>query len=250
MAAAGAPNVFGLWTAVRVSVAAPVAFDLGPASEAGAEAFVWRMALPDNTYLAIEQLQAGAAQLRAADTALRECEQRLTALVESGARGASFDLGGTALPAPERDLLRTLDALHQTSQPVAFGLMSDLTDRWRQTFSSGQAFMDRLTRMLSQYAWVETEIGAELVGRTVLDWTGGMHTAWPRTVNVGHVLLHANALSIALGARQRLIKALVTAGRGAVLLSTLPAMLATPLGAIVALPAAWQFIRQVVKLFG
>jgi hypothetical protein len=231
-----------------------VAFDVSPAPRG--ELLSWRMVLPADERLAHERLRAAAAQLRTVDAALRQCEKRMANVAAAGGQGSGMSFGvtgsGFALPAAEQELLHELDAFQRSHQPIAFGLAGDMAARlgqgWQQMAASCQTFMDRVASFTSHDAWVETQVGQELIGRTVLDWGGDMRTLWRPSAEEKHVALHENALSLALGSRQQLMQALVTVSRGAVLLASLPAMLATPLGAVVALPAAWRFVSRVISL--
>ena len=252
----GAPNnVLGWWTTTQAHTQArtPQSASFDIRATADAQALVWRVNLPANPRLAASQLHTGVAQLRAVDVALGQCEGRIATLVQAQTTGASFDATSAhiTLPKPEEELLRALDVFEQMRQPeqaASFGLMDRLDGRWQQMTATCQSFVDRLVRFISHYAWVETEIEGQLVGRTVLGWGGDVNTLWYPALNKTHAALHHDALNLALGSRDRLLKAFVVASQGAVLLAALPAMLATPLGAVAALPAAWKFVNQVLAL--
>ncbi len=245
----GTPNkVLGWWAMTEEYTPQSAAFGLRTMPDT--QALVWRVNLPANPRLAAAQLHSGVAQLRAVDVALGQCEGRIATLVQSQAGGASFDTASvhTKFPMPEEELLHTLDAFQYMRQPVSFGLADRLDGRWQEITVACQSFIDRLVRFISHYAWVETEIEGHLVGRTVLGWDGDVNTLWYPALNKTHAALHHDALNLALGSRDRLLNAFVVASRGALLLATLPALLATPLGAVAALPAAWKFVNQVLAL--
>jgi hypothetical protein len=89
---------------------------------------------------------------------------------------------------------------------------------------------------------VETRAEGRLLARTIVGWGGDAGTAWAVPFDPAAATLHGRTLALALAARATLLRRLALAARGA---ATLGALLA-PGGALLALPAAWRFIGEVV----
>jgi hypothetical protein len=86
----------------------------------------------------------------------------------------------------------------------------------------------------------------DLLGQTTVSWSGDVNTVWRVGLSPEDVKLHQRTLALALQSRDTLLQILVMATQFAVKLSVLLAM---PGGAILALPAAWKFINQVLAEF-
>jgi hypothetical protein len=69
-----------------------------------------------------------------------------------------------------------------------------------------------------------------------------MDTVWSEDVRPDQAALHQCALALALASRDTMIRTFIIAARGAAKLSM---AMATPGGAILALPAVWDFINRV-----
>jgi len=269
-----APDVLGVWTTApsfdstqdrpfdgvypersrgtrdRSSPAAGVAFDT--TAVATAEPPVWRANLPADPNLAAAHLDSAEASLDASRAALTTAADRIDALVEERegqSTGLAFDVSaaGAELAQPERELLALLKDAEKglpsvSGEAVSFGAGEDVGGGWRQATQQFQGFVDRLQQVVTHYAWVETHTQGQLLGRTTVGWTGDMDTAWQEGLDPAQAALHQRTLTLALASREMLIRTFVVVASGAARLSML---LSTPVGAILALPAAWKFINQV-----
>ena len=233
-----APSLLGLWTTPARTDA--VSFEAG-----SSEVPVWRVSLPADVAAAKAQLQEGMARVQTAERELGTAAARIETLAQTQRASASFDVT-TPLPPPEAELLKSLKAIQASGQVVNFGLGEDLTRGWQQATQQFQSVIDQLVRFVAYYAWVETEVGGQLLGRTAVNWLGDMDTLWCRAFQPEQIALHERTLALALHSRQTLLRAFTIASKGAVLLATLPALLTTPAGALLALPAAWKFVNQVL----
>ena len=99
-------------------------------------------------------------------------------------------------------------------------------------------------RALAHYAAVETAVQGRLLGRTTVSWMGDMNTVWHAGLDPTSAVLHQRTLALALASRDTWMRMVVVVARGAIALSVL---LTTPGGAILALPAAWKFVHQVLS---
>ena len=211
---------------------------------AAAEALVWRANLPADLNLAAEHLANAKASLDASQAALAEATDRIDALVEGRSTGLAFDVSaaGTELAQPERELLAWLEEAQESGPRVSFRAAKEAGSGWEQAAQQFQGFVDHLRQIVAHYAWVETRVQGQLLGRTAVLWTGDVDTVWQGGLDAAPMVLHQRTLTLALACRDTLIRTFVLALSGAARLSVLLAM---PGGAILALPAAWKFINQV-----
>jgi len=217
---AGAQDVLGGW---QVSPASSVSFDTGAAVSEP----TWRVRLPASADQAQAVLDAQRAASQRTDAAVEQAERRLAQLSQAS-EGVSFAPGG-----PEAELLATL------SPGVSFGLMDqfDLGGQWR-------AFADQVRGLLSHYARVETEIGGAFVGRTSVGWTGDFEIVWRPSVQVREMQLHGQSVRLALASRQSLMRLVTVIAGGA---AGLALKLSVPGGQVMALPAVFKFVRDVLS---
>jgi hypothetical protein len=90
----------------------------------------------------------------------------------------------------------------------------------------------------------------ELLGQTTVGWTGDVNTVWRLGISAPEVMLHQRTLALALQSRDTLLQTLAKATQFAVKLAQLLLLLGTPGGVILALPAAWKFINEVLAEVG
>lgn len=246
--AASGPRVLGLWETVPGATSGGIAFDPA-ASSADAAAPLWRLRLPADLDLATRQLALSHANLEASRKALESIPDRLNALVQAQKSGSSFDISSvaTTLSEPEADLLLSLGMFRDYSPTVSFGLGDKLTAGWEHTVQQLQACVDQALQSIAHYVWVETYIEAQFVGRTAVNWTGDVETIWRDGVLPAQATLHQNSLALAVESRNTLIRTLVAAIQGA---AELCLLLAVPGGAVLALPAVWRFVNQVLADIG
>jgi hypothetical protein len=103
--------------------------------------------------------------------------------------------------------------------------------------------MDDLLRLVTHFAWVETQQDNLLIGRTVVGWSGDLDTLWLPGLAPERRDLHRRSLHQALGSRNILLHATVVTVRSAAKLAVL---LATPGGAVLAIPVAWKFVKEIM----
>jgi hypothetical protein len=220
----GAQDVLGGW---QVAAASGVSFDAGPAGVAAPSEPTWRVRLPASADQAQAVLDAQRDAARRSDSALAQAERRLAQLSRGG-EGVSFAPGG-----PEAELLAAL------SPGVSFGLTDqlDLGGQWR-------TFVEQVRSLMSHYARVETEIGGAFVGRTSVGWTGDFEIVWRPGVGARDMGLHEQSVRLALASRQSLIRMVTVIAGGA---AGLALKLSVPGGQVMALPAVFKFVRDVLR---
>jgi hypothetical protein len=236
----------GLWSAPP----AAVSFDIGGAAAAD-EAPVWRANLPADAAAAAETMRRAEAQLAASAQALEGIPNRLDDFVaRSRPRGegaVSFDTAAFAVEqgTPEAGLLGVMDSVHaaETGQPVSFGVGEMAGEAWAQAKVQFQGFMDQVNREVLHFAWVETAVAGELVARTSVDWGGDADTVYSADITPDQLALHGRTLSLAAASRNLKLRMFTTITTGAAKIAIL---LATPAGAVMALPAAYKYVNQIL----
>ena len=207
------------------------------------DATVWRVTLSGDARSAAQQLAHMETRLAASERALDDATTRMNALLASPAT-VSFDT--MTWPTPERELLSALRADSRRSQPVSFGVGERLDAEWRQLTVQYQRVLTQLEQSVGHYAWVETDVGGQLVARTAIGWLGDMQTVWRDRCAAADRELHGRSLNVALTSRRALVRMVGVTARGAALLVSLPALLTTPVGALIAVPTVWRFVSQVL----
>ncbi len=114
----------------------------------------------------------------------------------------------------------------------------------QRTLGSWLTFVEEVRRMLSAYARVETHLGSTPVAQTVVSWGGDFRTHWNRATSHAMRQTHRQAVHLALTSRLALVRLVGVVAVGA---ATLAAKAAIPGGHILLLPAAWRFVRDVLR---
>ena len=235
-------DLFGVWSVAPGPADMPVSFDLGGATSPKAAVFV--SDLPVNQQQANLEIDRSEAALQANLASLDVAQARLDSLVNSQAGGISFSLPDYPPGSPESQLMDMLGV----SKPggewdiTSFEAGEVRSNQWEKAAAEFQEFMHRLNQVVGHFAWVETQVSGRLVVRSSVGWTGNLETAWNTLPNPDLAALHQRTLKLALTSRTAMLRAFGVITAGAVKLT---ALVASPAGAILALPAAWNFIRQV-----
>jgi hypothetical protein len=235
-------DLFGVWRAEPDSAETPVSFDLGSAT--GPEAAVFVCDLPANQEQANTDINRAEAALQASLISLGVAQARLDSLLRSQADGISFSIPSYAPGSPESQLLSLLGAQEPGGEweSASFEAGELKFSQWKKATDEFQEFIHRLNQIVGHFAWVETQISSRLMVRSSVSWTGNLETAWNIPPTSELAILHQRALKLALTSRNAMLRAFGIISAGAVKLT---ALVASPAGAILALPAAWKFVRQV-----
>lgn len=233
----GPTDIVGLWSFSQAPRAGGASFAVSGAATtdipADEDAPVWRVELPSDYGLALSHLLAGEAKLIASQNALAVVAKNLESSAASTAVTAATDTSSNRVT---DDMETLLGLLKVEPHGVSFGLRDEMAGRWESTQQQFIVFIERARQMIAHYAWVETIVGGNLSGRTVVSWTGDMTTAWradPTTTLLG---LHRRSLALALKSREVLIRILIVVAKGAVLISSGVGVLALPL--------AWKYVQE------
>jgi hypothetical protein len=226
---------FGLWDFIPAPRAADISFALrgdGAAAPAEADTSIWKVELPADYGLAVSQLRSGEERLLDSQRALTVAAQRLGNSSVSTAEA----IAGEALTVHLKSLFGLLS---DESRGVAFAPQAGLPEDWEEFNRQFIAFIERVRQTLTHYAWVETNVGGNLLSRTVVSWAGDMTTIWRATPTPTLVTLHRRSLALALKSREALIRSFIVIAKGAVLLSSGVGVLALPL--------VWKYVQEVMS---
>ncbi len=175
-----------------------------------------------------ESLQVGLSGLDEAARAL----ERLTQ--QAGEPSFALEAG------PEAELLATVRQVE--SGLLSYG-MAEAEER-KGLGAQWQKLVAQVQRLLVDYAWVETVVAGQRIGKTRVGWSGDFQTAWASGAGKDLVQAHCQAVRAALAARFTLVRLVAVVVSGAVALgikATLPG------GAVLLLPAVWKYVRLVLQ---
>ena len=238
------PPVFQLWQ--PAPQASDISFEAAATDEPVPQVSLWSLDLPADPEQAAATLAQAEAQLQATQALLDEAPARLEAFAARLQSGADeqFGLestGEVSIGAAETALLPWIDALEpgQVSfggEGLSRGDVGDAIAELRQA-------VDRLLGQVLHLARVETRQQGTLLASSLVDWTGDLDTAWKPAVSPEEQSLHQRSLALALKARIALLRIIMTTTQGAVKIA---ALIAAPGGALLALPAAWKYVQQLL----
>ena len=245
-------DVLGLWeashpapTPTEVSFGGPGA-DI-PRPRAELDMPEWQVSLPEDPALAVASLLDAEATLDASRRALPDAVDRLDAFVRAPADVLAFDLaaGRPQGRRPEAELALLLRQ-PQPADELVFATGQPLTEAWGRVGRQFQVFMDRLTTAVAPGVSVKTYLGDQCRGWTVIRWSGALDNLRPHGSGADEMALHERALELVLASRATLMRTFSLAVRGAAVLATAGT---TPIGPLLALPAAWKLIDDVQAEF-
>lgn len=238
-------GLVGPWEA---GAPAPVSFVAG--ESAPLDAPVWKVSLPEDPFAAEQALSEAEAQIAAAEAALNEIPARLEAVTSAQPRGSqvSFEAAPHRIEtdSPEAsmlDLLGHARSLEQGRTVISYGMTDFASEAWEQARVQFEAFVGQIQREMLHFAWVETNVAGRVLARTTVGWSGDNNTAWLDGVAADQVAIHRRALQVAIKSRALRMRIFATVTGGAAKLSIL---LSTPAGAVLALPAAWKYVTDIL----
>ncbi|MEM7031672.1 MAG: hypothetical protein AAF629_19110, partial [Chloroflexota bacterium] len=126
---------------------------------------------------------------------------------------------------------------------VNFGITDQFAD-WRDASQQLKNMLAHLQQMIAHAAWVETEMQEQLIGRSVVSWTGHTRTVKQTTATLKQAQFHQRSLSLALSSRLTMMRTIISIAEGATKVS---ALLTVPGGAVLALPVVWKYVNQILS---
>jgi len=248
-----AEDVLGLWSATPAS--AVLSFSIGEDTLAEEEQ-VYRVHLQEDSGAAWEMLRSGQARLLRMEYSLENVPERIEQLVErtqkkrqQPAEGVSFDTNmGEPEAGPESELLALLAATDRAAAgEVSFGIGDLTTQAWVAARAQFDALIAQIDRDVLHFAWVETDFAGQLIARTSVSWNGDTQTVFDGGITPGLADLHESTLKTVSHTRQLRLRMFVTIASGS---AKVAALLASPGGAVLALPAVYQYVTQIVAQAG
>ena len=131
-------------------------------------------------------------------------------------------------------------ALNPQASGLAFGLQDDLA----QAGEIVSRFAGQVTRLVEQFALVESSHSGRRAARTRVEWLGDVHTWWTPGHSPAALADHRRVLGLALATRQAWLRLILAFTAGAAKIAL--AMGATPFNPI-AVWAAWNYVQTVLK---
>jgi hypothetical protein len=251
--ATGSSDPLGLWDST------PQAFSF----EVGDEKFlesaepVYRVNLPESAEGSSSVLAENLANLERMNAALDEVPFQLDGLVrrvqanqQKAASAISFATVDI-LPenGPESELLSLLAisdsvAISTTDEEgVSFGLLDEAREALIQAKEKFEGLVDQVNHEFVHFAWVETKIGSQIIARTEVGWNGDSTTVWTEAPPPEQISLHQRTLIIVSRTRNLKLRLLLTVSGGA---AKMAALIVTPGGAVLALPAVYQYVIKIL----
>lgn len=234
----------GVWQAPAVEETAFEIAGSEPAARPEAEEISrWEIILPADPLFAERALAQHESRLRASSLALRLAQTRVQNFVATGGSPAaadSFAIGsGRRLDtAPEQ----ALNAWVQAAGEESFAFPPKLPPGAEAAAREVQDFLEKVRNTTRYLAFIETSQGSTRQALTIVSWGGDFQSVVKPAASARSQEKHARAVELAVGTRDAWIRMGFIVLRGAVQLSVL-----FPTNPILALPAAYKFIRQVLQ---
>ncbi len=201
------------------------------------DAPVWALDLPTLTADANKALLHQREALRRDQDDIEAAVVRLSTFVESWNPNAPDTAKSLGESTPEDRLSAAL-----THAPSVQS--KDLFDPLTQAKEEFDVFLARVRDLTSNFARIETSTDGTHIANTVVGWTGDFQTVWQDSLRVEQMTLHRQNVRVALARRAMLMRLVVVISSGAVKIAL---RLATPGAQLLALPAIWQFVQDVMK---
>ncbi len=232
---------FGLWDVVPAT--GGVSFAVGEASQPEEPLHRADFASIDEGRA---QLQLRQSVLSEQESLLRQAEQRLAEIGRSGS-GVSFAAPLDRPPAFVQAEQTLEAALQRLAAPVSYGLFDrktqeeqaadlEATSQWRQ-------FLEQVRETIVNYARVETGIAGVPIGKTAVSWTGDFRTIWAPAITAADMEVHHHNVAVTLQWRLGTMRFVGVVGAGA---ANIAVKLGIPGGQLLALPAVWNFVKEVL----
>ena len=241
------PLAFDLWEIAPAEAGEDLSF--GMPGSGGQEIARWEIDLPADPDEAGAILGRRGEYLQATQDALDATPANVDQFVQKAGGGPLGDVSFDIQPEQpfsdaEQDALRLLTYLEVGPDEVSFAAGEQSRTELEQASQQFQSAFERMLRLVSHFAWVETNIEGRLSGRTVVNWSGDMHNVWDEWVEPSSYGMHKRAVNQALVTRNIVVHASVVTTQSAAKLAVL---LTNPASAILAIPVAWKLVNQLMK---
>ena len=216
--------VLGAW-----AESSPAAKSLEPAAS------TWRVDLPPSMSGARFTMQQQFDALTRDLAAIELAVARLKAFIDDYQPGDA-GISKALEPLPESTLRDHLALAGSAQSKGLLDPLGNVRDEFNQ-------FVQRVREFVTDFASIETTQNGAAIARTKVNWTGDMQSAWQDAAARERIELHRQNVRVALARRALLMRLMVIISTGA---AKIGLRLATPGAQLLALPAIFQFIRDVV----
>jgi archaellum component FlaC len=231
------------WVLSEPSTLQAVAFDTPIQDEVGT--LVWKLDLPKSPQASDRELGHLEQEIMASKQVLEKIPQEIELVGSRRIKGRATDLSFlNQVTTPEAELFEMLDDISPLESSFSFEISKKSRINWLKATQEFENSLNRIKSMISQFALVETSVEGQVIGRTIISWSGKTDSSLQATSGYDKFHLHQRSLQSALASRYLLINTMVVTAQSAARLS---ALLAIPGGAIVALPAVWKYINRIMN---
>lgn len=201
---------------------------------------VWSVSLPRDPVLARHALQTQQDLLQASRLATAQARRTLQQL-PSDWLDTPPEVSFSTTNNPETQLHHQLTHL---TAPVSFGTApSAEAETWQNHLAGYQEFMRQLLQLLSPTLLAETRLEEYLQATTTVSLTGSIKTTWQTQASVTQCQLHQQTLNLSLESRVAMLQLAGQISAGA---AALAAKFNLPGGQLMALPAAWAYLKEIM----
>jgi hypothetical protein len=199
------------------------------------DSLTWRVCLPDSVHAADQILESSLQVVAGKQAALRALDAafpRMTPAVDWRPNEGTIDAELWQGVVLARSVI--------TKGPRAYAQGRALGG----VIAQGQALLQRLQRLLTHLAWVETKRSDTILGVTQVDWRGDFKTTWAASVSPEEMALHLNAVRLALASRLAMLRMAVVVIGGAL---TLAVRASVPGGQIFLIPVVYEYVQEILS---
>ncbi len=194
----------------------------------------WRIDLPADSADARRALHDQREALAQDHAVIAEAVARLRAFIDDYRPDAG--VAKAIEPLPEAALRAQLAHAGAQSKDL-FESLGGFRDEFNQ-------FVQRVREFVSDFASIETTQAGAAIARTKVSWTGDVQTLWQESITREQGDLHRQNVHVALARRGLLMRMMVVVSAGA---AKIVLRLSTPGMQLLALPAIFQFIKDVMQ---
>ena len=240
----GSTDELGVW---QPAPASDSALEISFAARPGEiQANHWQIRLPEDPAAAREALAGPASRLERSTRALPSASRRLKQFTrqrqEAGFAGRAFAAAGRAGQSSGPAEQNLDEWVSRAGAEASFGAPGGLPLDLKEITQGAAGFFERVRRSLLYFTWVESFSGLRRLGLTAVGWTGDLNTVWRNDLAPEEADLHFNSLELAMRTRASWLRMLGLVARGGLQLSVL-----FPTAPLLAVPAAWRFIKDIME---
>ncbi len=223
-----------------------LSFDINANPAPKAEGVIWKVNLPGDLKEAQASLRVAESQVNRSQAAIANAKTMLhnTLQTQQQIDPVSYSSLITTPTTLEEELSFALTEIQLTGTASTSSGVPREPQNWQAASYQLQNQLEQLMQSIFNYAWVETQLEAQFLARTGVDWTGDIKAIWHPSIDLERVTLHQRSITLAVNSRNTLIKVLGLAIGGLMQLSKF----SNPVTAMLALPSIWRYINRVIEL--